>query len=195
MNILSFDVGTRNLAWAYFKESKLTEYDLINLIKKPKCFLCNKESMYELVDGVNVCFFCSSHKEKKCRKIAPLTPEEICFNLIYNLREIFGDHKIDVVVIENQPAFKNPHMKSIQSMIMTYFVYNKIRVVFQNPSLKLFGNKIENKKQKYKETKALGIKLCKEKVGDAIFNDIIKHQKIDDLTDAILHGLYYISNL
>ena len=79
---------------------------------------------------------------------------------------------INTITIENQPAFKNPKMKSIQMIIYTYFLIrgridteNKIKnILFLSASNKLkielyLGNKDEEKVNKKKEIeKNLGIK-------------------------------------
>ena len=123
------------------------------------------------------------------------------------------------VIIENQPAFKNPHMKTIASTIYDYFLIrgivdknkyninsNIIQIKYVAPSNKLKivndndkANLIKLKKDKpklYKLTKELGIKYC---------NDLIKHlnewllfftnnKKKDDLADSFLHGVYFYDN-
>ena len=43
-------------------------------------------------------------------------------NLIKELDERPKLLDIDTITIENQPAFKNPKMKSIQTIIYTYFL-------------------------------------------------------------------------
>merc|ERR1711935_717315 len=91
----------------------------------------------------------------------------------------------DVILIENQPAFKNPRMKSIQMIIYTYFymkgridVDNQekyiTRLLFLSASNKLkikFDNKeILNSKiittNKYKKNKDLAKLYCLELIND-----------------------------
>ena len=124
------------------------------------------------------------------------------------------------IVIENQPSFKNPRMKSIASTIYDYYLIrgivdknrfninsNIIQVKFMSPSnklklanegdtAKLIKLKKENETKSYKLTKELGIKYC---------NNLIKHlndwllffnnnKKKDDLADAFLQGAYFYDN-
>lgn len=121
---------------------------------------------------------------------------------------------IDVkeVLIENQPVLKNPTMKSISSLLFSYFTIrgiidnNKIlNVKFINASgkLKLSSDadkllkKIKingNPKEVYQTTKRLGIKFCKELIKDDKENleFINKQNKQDDLCDSFLQGYRYI---
>lgn len=124
--------------------------------------------------------------------------------------------KVDVVCIENQPAFKNPTMKAISDVLYTWFMIRGLiekeqnestisKITFFAPSNKLkIAGKIEGINEeikdatkvgnKYKKTKELGITNCMEFIK---YNpDYVEHlnsfKKKDDLCDAFLHGVHYI---
>jgi hypothetical protein len=125
----------------------------------------------------------------------------------------------DCVVIENQPSFKNPRMKSIATTLYDYYLirgvidknvtHSKISGVrFMSPSNKLkladSGDTKELVKAKsestpgndgkaYKLTKTLGIKYCTDLISH--LPDWLKHfnshKKKDDLADSFLQGAYF----
>ena len=125
---------------------------------------------------------------------------------ISKLRELDLSN-IKYVLIENQPALKNPVMKSIQMIIYTFFVIegvmnNKspielIHMVNARNKLKVYkGPKIEcNKKNKYAQNKYLSIEYTKCMVNNEIdkFKTLFNEsKKKDDLADAYLQGIYWI---
>ena len=126
--------------------------------------------------------------------------------------------KTNGVVIENQPSFKNPRMKSIASTIYDYYLIRGIidkektgslisTVKFMSPSNKLkladIGDtkelikvKATDESKSYKLTKSLGIKYCLELIKHlpnwiTFFNE---NKKKDDLADAFLQGVYFMNN-
>ena len=122
------------------------------------------------------------------------------------------------VVIENQPSFKNPRMKSIASTLYDYYLIrgvfdktitesNIIQVKFMSPSNKLklatIGDTTElikvkaiDESKSYKMTKTLGIKYCLELIQHLPewIKHFNSHKKKDDLADAFLQGVYFITN-
>ena len=123
------------------------------------------------------------------------------------------------VVIENQPSFKNPRMKSIASTLYDYYLIRGILdrditksniecVKFMSPSNKLkladagdtkelIKVKATNDETKsYKLTKSLGIKYCLEMIKHlpTWITHFNSHKKKDDLADAFLQGVYFITN-
>ena len=120
---------------------------------------------------------------------------------------------VDGVLIENQPGFKNPRMKSIASTVYDYFLIrglidktknskikfvkyispsNKLKID-SNKTIKTLGNAGEDKK--YKITKSLGIEYTKILINnDKFFYDFLeKEKKKDDLCDSYLQGVYYLN--
>jgi hypothetical protein len=124
----------------------------------------------------------------------------------------------DYVVIENQPSFKNPRMKSIASTLYDYYLIRGIidksvtksnitQVKFMSPSNKLkladegdtkqlIKAKSTDDTKAYKLTKSLGIKYCLDLTShlpdwQKHFNS---HKKKDDLADSFLQGAYFYTN-
>ena len=115
--------------------------------------------------------------------------------------------KVKYVLIENQPALKNPTMKSIQMIIYTFFVIEGImndessiefiHMVNARNKLKVYkGSPIEcDKKNKYARNKYLSVEYTKNMISeeDEQFQELFKEsKKKDDLADAYLQGIYWI---
>ena len=111
------------------------------------------------------------------------------------------------VLIENQPALKNPVMKSIQMIIYTFFVMDgvmkddssieTIHMVNARNKLKVYkGPPVEcNKKGKYAQNKYLSVEYTKEMIKedeDKFIELFDESKKKDDLADAYLQGIYWI---
>ena len=143
--------------------------------------------------------------------------------LIYELDKREFLLKSNIVLIENQPALKNPKMKSIQMIIYTYFlirgiidkkdkmdIIDKIQFLLASNKLKVeFDSEIKNKiiqeinnktKDKYKRHKELAKKYCLYYLENNIENKLEwvnffnSHKKKDDLADTFLMNIYRIQN-
>ena len=111
---------------------------------------------------------------------------------------------MDVVCIENQPALKNPTMKSVQMIIYSYFLMNgqakDIQMINARNKLKVYtGPKIEcDIKESYKRNKVLAIKYCDYMIRDNLHIDKEFHKlyddskKKDDLSDAMVYAAGFI---
>ena len=212
---LSFDVGINNLAYCVLcKDKKIKDWGIINLNENPCCDVklkkkCDKQSTYEVKGDPNVKYCCTAHSKKfpKKKKLNTnhdlLKISQLC---VSKLREL-DIKEVGSVLIENQPALKNPVMKSIQMMIYTFFVMDgvmsesskieKIHMVNARNKLKVYkGPKIEcNKKGKYAQNKYLSVEYTKEMIKDEeeCFQELFKEsKKKDDLADAYLQGIYWI---
>ena len=125
----------------------------------------------------------------------------------------------DVVVIENQPSFKNPRMKSISALLYDYYIIRGVidkertnsnikRVKFMSPSNKIklasdgetqqivklkSSEKASDESKAYKLTKSLAVKYTQDLLKH--LPEWLKHfnsyKKKDDLADAFLQGAYY----
>ena len=220
MDYLSFDVGIKNLAYCVLsQDERLKQWGIINLNQNPICQVnlrkkCEKQATYKVKDS-DIEYCCTSHKGKFNKKqLKKLNSNydlfEISKNCIESLQKL-DLSTIKTVLIENQPALKNPTMKSIQMIIYTFFIMNgvmndnssikEVHMINARNKLKVYkGPKVEcpyeeNKKNKYKINKFLAIKYCENMIDKdceemkIIFNE---SKKKDDLADCYLQGVYYI---
>lgn len=146
--------------------------------------------------------------------------EETSINLIKELDKRKELLQSDHILIENQPAFKNPKMKSIQMIVYTYYLLkskiepnntkinivflmanNKLKVKLETDELKnQIIQKIHSKiKDKYRRYKELSKSYCqwfleKNQVDDWL-EIYKKEKKQDDLADTFLMCVYYYQNI
>jgi hypothetical protein len=159
---------------------------------------------------------CNTTKLKpyKMKSSTTLNFDDVKYNLMMELEKRKNLLSADYVVIENQPSFKNPRMKSIASTIYDYYLMRGVidreitksnikYVKFMSPSNKLkIASEGDTKElvlakkedgNAYKLTKALGIKYCTELINHLpdkiIFFNSFK--KKDDLADSFLQGAYF----
>jgi hypothetical protein len=189
---------------------------------------CDKCSQYKQKDTID--YYCTTHaksyvnnkikladlKSFKTKNSASLNFDDVKYNLIMELERRPSLLLADYVVIENQPSFKNPRMKSIASTIYDYYLIRGIidknttksninQVKFMSPSnkLKLADDndtkeivkvkKTDNDAKTYKLTKNLGIKYCNDLIKHLPewLSHFEKHKKKDDLADSFLQGVYF----
>lgn len=159
---------------------------------------------------------CNTSKMKtyKMKSSTSLNFDDVKYNLMMELEKRKNLLLADYVVIENQPSFKNPRMKSIASTIYDYYLIRGVIdrditksnikfVKFMSPSNKLkLANEGDTKElvlakkedgNAYKLTKSLGIKYCSELINHlpeklTFFNSF---KKKDDLADSFLQGAYF----
>ena len=220
------------------KEYKINNWNIINLSDEviiPKCNfkvinvkagtekLCGKTASFTY--GLEGGCLCKVHK-KKVEKNAPIANHQIKeikkkkakkkplidLNkaMIQKLDEIPGILDIQEVVIENQPSLKNPHMKSIQMMIFSYFIMrgiadikddeDKIKDVVMlsaRNKLKIYkGPEIEcDITDKYRRNKYLAIQYCAKMIEgqeQQFLDQYSASKKKDDLADSFLQGVFYL---
>ena len=223
MKLLSFDVGIKNLAYCLIDSEKNTieDWGILNISVDPVCdhimkglTQCDKSAKFM----VNQTKLCSSHQKLKCyrdksSKKIPKTKNpvfEIGKQIIECLDEKPNFLETNVVLIENQPALKNPTMKSVQMMVYMYFMVKgvscddssmkDIQMINARNKLKAYtGPPIPCEiKDRYKKTKFLGIQYCSSMIQDNEFIEdkykklFQESKKKDDLADAYLQGMYWI---
>lgn len=184
--ILSFDIGIKNLAFCLF------EYDTADPLVN---FTILEWDVINIVDETN------DHGND---------------NMFLKLNELFEQAHLDYVVIENQPAMKNPVMKTIQVMVYSYFkqmqllngkaikeikmcnASNKLRYAMKlSPIGELNLKTPETNKYKRNKEAAIAYALLLLHVNDKKDNIAFftSFKKKDDLADTLLQGLYFCSTL
>ena len=93
-------------------------------------------------------------------------------------------------------------MKTIQGMIVQYFVMSNIQVEhieFISAANKLKEFTSSGVKTKYSDRKKLGIEKCLEIISTNVrFNEHVNyfnsHKKKDDLSDSFLQGIWFLNS-
>ena len=255
LNVLSIDVGIKNLTYSYlhlysetefyidkweivdvfsfnqpplqqllYNYSKMTKIQLKEIILKEKIVKdedmneFNKMKKEEYKDIIKKYLKEKGFKLRK--KDSNLSIDDLGSRVIEMLEIKFGEiiHGFDYVLIENQPCMKNPKMKSLQIIIMTYFLLKKIQLkkdfivkcVHANLKMKycVQRNFIDKKPESYKENKKMACfvvnkllenvsnlpnKELRDKTIYNIENIWKKTKKKDDLSDVVLQtlGFFY----
>ena len=128
------------------------------------------------------------------------------FNIGLNIKTKFNklfeeEGTIDYVIIENQISPIATRMKTIQGMIVQYFIMANLKVdhiEFISAANKLKDCDIKDKTN-YSDRKKLGIAKCLGMItSDFRFNEHIEyfnqHKKKDDLSDSFLQGIWFLNN-
>ena len=202
------------------KHSKKQQYQIPSAEQKPS--FINKQKiakLYEIADNHNIKYdpkikksdlsnLINEHIQQiyfqtiECKKANEVDLFNIGVNIKNKFNEIFKDEgKIDYVIIENQIGPLAIRMKTIQGMIVQYFIMSNLNV--QHIEFISASNKLKDcdtkDKEKYSDRKKLGIAKCLGVISsDFRFNEHVnyfnEHKKKDDLSDAFLQGLWFINN-
>jgi len=192
MKVLSFDVGSVNLAYCILEKKEDTEPKLIS---------------WEIITLEN--------GSKFNARIATSGVGELYINLIRALDERPNLLGVDIVLIEKQPSF-NPKMRIIAGCLQTYFYIRGVVDNLENPikSVEFFSPKHKLKcydgpvldisskngkvvKGKYAQTKKMGVAIARAKLEEysepcEMIDFFEKHKKKDDLSDCYLQALTYL---
>jgi hypothetical protein len=222
MKLLSFDVGIKNLAYCLIDDTHRTieDWGILNISVDPVCEhqmkdrQCDKTAKFI----VNDTYLCPSHqklkayKDLKSKKV-PKSKNPV-LNIGKNIVRLLDTKpnflEVDVVLIENQPALKNPTMKTVQMLVYGYFLVKgvtcekpieTIEMVNARNKLKAYKGPdiICDIKDKYKKTKFLGIQYCdhmiheNESISEEYRTLFKESRKKDDLSDAYLQGMYWLT--
>jgi len=225
MKYLSFDIGIKNLSYCLLDDKDLTieDWGILNIsvddICEHKMKHRNCDNSAKKIILENNKKICTSHtKLKEYRdykmKNIPKKKNELLLigqNMVRKLDEKPKFLEVDVVLVENQPALKNPTMKSIQMILYSYFLINGVtntlssienmEMINARNKLKAYkGPEVKCEiKDKYKRTKFLGIEYCKsmilenKKIEEKYRQMLDESKKKDDLADSYLQGIYYIT--
>jgi hypothetical protein len=155
----------------------------------------------ELIDSINE--YISNHyfQPVENKNAADVNLYDIGLNIKSHFDNIFSkEETIDYVIIENQISPIATRMKTIQGMIVQYFVMSGINI--KNIEFISASNKLKdlNSKDKtnYRQRKNLGITKCLEIINsDFKYSEHLdyfqSHKKKDDLSDSFLQGLWFIN--
>jgi hypothetical protein len=174
-----------------------------NIKYEPKT---KKADLIKLInDYININYF----QTIESKKAADVDLFNIGLNIKTKFNKLFENEakpgepmgKIDYVIIENQIGPLAIRMKTIQGMIVQYFVMSSLNVEhieFISASNKLKDCDVKDK-SKYSDRKKLGIAKCLELITtDFRFSEHVdyfnKHKKKDDLSDSFLQGIWFINN-
>ena len=208
----------------YYCKSHLTkiDYDIVIPLDVIKCCKCRQEAV-KIVNNTQY-GWCEKHLDKetgiykrRCvRKINQQCTKQSLpkmgvsmFEKLDNVPEMMN---VDEVIIENQPVLKNPTMKTVACLLLSYFImrgihekkgkFNSETLRYVSASGKLKVNtktsnnelkKGKNEKDVYNITKELGVKYTKAILNETDVDYLNKYKKQDDLCDAFLQAVrdYY----
>lgn len=219
-----FNIKENNEEPQYYckKHCEKIDYQLVIPISEIKCQKCKQNSI-KIIKNTSI-GWCEKHFEKEsgiykrrcikkidqsCTKQSLVKLGKSMFEKLDCIPELL---QCDEIIIENQPVLKNPTMKTIASMLFSYFIirginenkglYSENKLNFVSASGKLKVNKKKtnnelkkgkNEKDVYNITKGLSIKYCKAIITDIDLQFLDKFKKKDDLCDAVLQAIrvYY----
>ena len=218
MSLLSFDIGIKNLAYCILckKTKNIKDWGIINISCDDLCshintkgIKCDKSATYKTVNEILLCTGHSKLKQYSNDKLKKNKSKNNMHSLgskmVEELDKIPLFVECDEVIVENQPALKNPTMKSIQMMVYSYFLIKSKPIVLEminaRNKLKVYKGPTvltpweNNKKYKYKINKYLAIEYCKYMIYNekTKFKDLYNmSKKKDDLSDCYLQGIYFL---
>ena len=202
------------------KHSKKQQLQIPSAEQKPPFINKQKiQKLYEIADSHNIKY---EAKIKKANLITLINEyiqtnyfqtiesknasEVDLFNIGVNIKTKFNklfenEGTIDYVIIENQISPIATRMKTIQGMIVQYFIMSNLKVdhiEFISAANKLKDCDLKDKTN-YSDRKKLGIAKCLGIItSDFRFNEHIDyfntHKKKDDLSDSFLQGIWFLNN-
>lgn len=162
----------------------------------------NKSKKVDLVNLINEYIQNNYFETIESKKATEVDLFNVGVNIKNKFNETLKDQaKIDYVIIENQIGPLAIRMKTIQGMIVQYFIMSNLSVQhieFISASNKLKDCHVKDK-EKYSDRKKLGIAKCLGIITtDFRFTEHVDyfdgHKKKDDLSDSFLQGLWFINN-
>jgi len=210
--ILSFDVGLRHLAYAVLSVSDAAEG------------VGGAPGRQLALDRWGVLDIAAAAEEERRRSRGTPASDALTTALVTVLdREFYdpGAVSYDHVLIENQPSRKNPSMKAIQVAIHTYFAtlrlyagcVGQVRLVSATqkllpmataasaaPSPSAAPPAVLLAGAAYRERKARSIEMCRRFLAEDLRDEAASAQlaaarKKDDLCDALLQAVWFVSTL
>lgn len=163
----------------------------------------NKIKKCDLIDLINQHINKNYFEEIQNKNASKIDLINIGINLKYKLNNLLENILfIDYVIIENQISPIANRMKTIQGMIVQYFIMSHIDVThveFISASNKLKDICDDKDKTKYSDRKKMGILKCFELLNNNFnYSDKLdffnSNNKKDDLADCFLQGIWFINN-
>lgn len=189
--------------------NKCTQKSYINILDKPEWSWCEKHEK-----DSKKCLTQFKPKKITGQNCSQQPIQELSQKLFTKLDEDKELIQVDEVLIENQPSLKNPNMKTISSILYSYFIMRGIidknrtnspikNVKFISPSNKLKVDKTvtlnkltsaKDTREFYEITKGLGKIYCTTLIKESEKHFLTAHVKQDDLCDSFLQGFQYLYN-
>lgn len=174
MLFLSIDVGIRNLAYVVISIDDEAEEQISVIIDWNIMELCEKDENACKIDNVR-----------------------IGMRMREQMTKLMDKYVFDKIIIENQIGQNAIKMKSIQSMLVMYFItenYVHEQIINYNAANKLkhfLGKKKTTYAERKKMSKAITKKICSFQYQDwlTFFQEC---RKKDDLADCLLQVLDYL---
>lgn len=197
--IQSFHIPTKEISSAFINKQKIQK--LYEIANQYKIQYNDNTKKSELVSLINTYIASNYFKEIKSKNASKVNLFSIAANIKIHFNNLFStEEKIDYVIIENQISPIATRMKTIQGMLVQYFVMSPIivdNIDFISASNKLKNCDIKDKKN-YSDRKKLGITKCLETITNdnrfqANLEYFNQHKKKDDLSDSFLQGLWFIN--
>ena len=172
-----------------------------------KTYLCTSHSKkVEVKNIINEISINEIEKEEDGKEVKEKSANKMDLVTIgIAIKKHFDTHFVDIIdeidhiVIENQISPIATRMKTIQGMLMQYFIMRgRPSITFASAinKLKAFT---EGKKTSYKDRKKLGIDITKKILHllpllQPKTEYFITHTKKDDLADSFLQGIWYLQS-
>ena len=197
----NYKVPSPDLKSSFINKQKIQK--LFEIADKYKITYDKKVKKTELITLINDYILQNYFQEVQTKKAADVNLYNIGMNIKTHFDKLFAEEIcIDYVIIENQIGPLAIRMKTIQGMLVQYFVMCSVEVKnveFISASNKLKDCDIKDK-SKYSDRKKLGISKCLETIStNGNFSSKLEyfnaHKKKDDLADSFLQGLWFISSL
>jgi len=209
----AYQIPTPDLKPSFINKQKIQKlYEIANKYNIKYETPIKKTVLVSLINEYinNTCF-----QEIKSVKASDIDLVDIGANIMYKFDKLFKEEDIiDHVIIENQISPIANRMKTIQGMLVQYFIMSDIQVeniefisaanklkdlYAKDKDTKEKGKEKEKEKTTYSERKKLGISRCLEMLhSEYYFNNMLeyfnKHKKQDDLSDSFLQGIWFIKN-
>ena len=195
----NYNVPTPDLKSSFINKQKIQK--LYEIANKYNIVYDKKTKKADIIALINDYSLKNYLQEVQTKKAADVNLYNIGINIKTHFDKLFSQEVcIDYVIIENQIGPLAIRMKTIQGMLVQYFVMCPVEVKhveFISASNKLKGCDIKDK-SKYSDRKKLGIAKCLETISaNSNFSNNLDyfnaHKKKDDLADSFLQGLWFLS--